>query len=130
MRLCPQSIAIDNKKYGCRDVITELDYCGFDVPLRKDITNDNIRFYAWLCRTSALMLKYKDAEIKRLRDSLKNKLPPVKPDKDGESCRCGKCDAFIMRVSQTRVPINKESVRFCSHCGNPIDWQEWEYEWE
>ena len=63
--------------------------------------------------------------INILKDRIKQLQTKQKPKNDGNFCRCGKCDEFIMRSSQTVIPINREKVRFCSHCGQPIDWMAW-----
>ena len=63
-------------------------------------------------------------------DRMNVELNPIKPDIDGHYCRCGRCDDYIMSAKQATVPINRESIRFCGHCGQPIDWTDLEKDGE
>jgi len=75
------------------------------------------------------VINEQQAEIERLETAMTD-MQPIKPDIDGKACRCGRCDDFIMSTKQTRVPINRERIRFCGHCGQPIDWYDIEKDGE
>ena len=62
MRLTDEMIQEDNKRFKRQDLLAEFNYCGKEVPKRKSITNDDIRFYAWLCRSAYTLLKEQEAE--------------------------------------------------------------------
>ena len=57
MRFTDEMIAEDEKRWHTRDVVTELGYCGEYMRDRKDMTNDDIRFYAYIMRKACRMLK-------------------------------------------------------------------------
>lgn len=57
MRFTDEMIAEDEKRWHARDVVTELGYCGEYMRDRKDMTNDDIRFYAYIMRKACRMLK-------------------------------------------------------------------------
>lgn len=63
MNITPEMITEDEKRWHARDVITELGYCGHYMRDRKDMTNLDIRFYAYLMRKAHDMLK---AQIPRV----------------------------------------------------------------
>ena len=70
MRLTDEQVMQDNKRFANYNALTELKYCGWDMPHRKSITNDNIHFYAWLCRSAVALLK-EQPEIVRCKDCWK-----------------------------------------------------------
>ena len=57
MNITPEMITEDEKRWHARDVIMELGYCGNYMRDRKDMTNLDIRFYAYLMRKAHDMLK-------------------------------------------------------------------------
>lgn len=57
MRFTDEMIAEDEKRWHARDVVTELGYCGEYMRDRKNMTNDDIRFYAYIMRKACRMLK-------------------------------------------------------------------------
>ena len=57
MRLTDEMIQEDDKRFKRQNLLAEFNYCGKEVPKRKSITNDDIRFYAWLCRSAYILLK-------------------------------------------------------------------------
>ena len=57
MRLTEEQALQDDKRYASCNMLAELKYCGWDIPHRKSITNEEIRFYAWLCRSAVALLK-------------------------------------------------------------------------
>ena len=48
----PDIQAIDDATYKDRNVKAELKYCGTFIRHRKEITNQDLRFYAWLFRAA------------------------------------------------------------------------------
>ena len=68
MRLTVEMVLQDNKRFEMCNALAELKYCGWEVPHRKSITNDEIRFYAWLCRSAVELLKEQQAVIEQMRN--------------------------------------------------------------
>lgn len=64
MRLSEEQVLQDNNRFANYNALAELKYCGWEIPHRKAITNDNIRFYAWLCRSAVVLLK--EHEVREL----------------------------------------------------------------
>lgn len=62
MRLTDEQVMQDNKRFANCNALAELKYCGWDIPHRKSITNDEIHFYAWLCRSAVALLKEQEAK--------------------------------------------------------------------
>ena len=63
MYLSDEMVEKDDKKFLHHNIVAELKYMGREIPHRKTITNDDIRFYAWLCRRAVEMLDEKDRRI-------------------------------------------------------------------
>ena len=61
MMLTEEMIAEDEKRWNDRNIVAELGYCGKNVRHRKSITNDDIRFYAYIMRKAYAMLETKEA---------------------------------------------------------------------
>lgn len=57
MMITEEMIAEDEKRWNDRNIVAELGYCGKNVCHRKNITNDDIRFYAYIMRQAHAMLK-------------------------------------------------------------------------
>lgn len=57
MKFSEEMIAEDEQRWHARDVITELGYCGKYMRDRRDMRNDDIRFYAYLMRKAHKMLE-------------------------------------------------------------------------
>ena len=65
MRLTDEQVMQDNKRFANCNALAELKYCGWDIPHRRSITNDEIHFYAWLCRSAVALLREQEKkEIK------------------------------------------------------------------
>ena len=71
MRLTYEQVMQDNKRFANCNALAELKYCGWDIPHRKSITNDEIHFYAWLCRSVVAMLKEQEQKINELEEKLR-----------------------------------------------------------
>ena len=67
MMLTEEMIAEDEKRWNDRNIVAELGYCGKNIRHRKNITNDDIRFYAYIMRKAHAMLKEQE-EIVRCGD--------------------------------------------------------------
>lgn len=61
MKFTEEMINEDEKRWHARDVITELGYCGNYMCDRKDMTNIDIRFYAYIMRKAHDLLKEQEA---------------------------------------------------------------------
>jgi len=66
MNITPEMKVEDEKRWYARDVITELSYCGNYMRDRKDMTNLDIRFYAYLMRKAHDMLKDQEPRVMTL----------------------------------------------------------------
>jgi len=66
MRLTVEQVVQDNKRFANCNALAELNFCGWDIPHRKSITNDEIHFYAWLCRSAVALLKEQQERIETL----------------------------------------------------------------
>lgn len=64
MRFTPEMMAEDEKMWHARDVLKELTYCSTNMRDRKRMRNLDIRYYAYLMRKAAEMLR----ELKREED--------------------------------------------------------------
>lgn len=53
-------------------------------------------------------------------------------DFDGKTVwRCGKCGCRIFYPSDTQSDENEMNYyKYCAHCGRPIKWTKWPYEYE
>lgn len=107
MRITDDMIAEDEKRWHARDVVIELGYCSNYMRDRKDMTNLDIRFYAYIMRKARDLLKAQE---------------PVKPlilVKDaalsnGAKYLCGKCGGSFFH----------QKVNFCPWCGKAVKWIE------
>ena len=61
MMITEEMIAEDEKRWHARNIVVELGYCGKNIRHRINITNDDIRFYAYIMRKAHAMLKEKEA---------------------------------------------------------------------
>lgn len=59
MRFTDEMKAEDEKRWHTRDIVTELGYCGDYMRDRKNMTNLDIRFYAYIMRRAEEVLKDK-----------------------------------------------------------------------
>ena len=103
MRLTDEQVMQDNKRFANCNALAELKYCGWDIPHRKSITNDEIHFYAWLCRSAVDLLKERDAVLP---------IPYHRSDGTIFKYECRKCRTKIFNGDL-----------FCRHCGRPILWK-------
>lgn len=106
MRLTDEMVELDDRKYRDRNVLVELKYMGREIKHRKTVTNDDLRFMAWLYR-SALNLQKDQEAVEPTVSSLETH--------DGLCSwwyQCGKC----------KMPID-HGDRFCRHCGKKVKWE-------
>ena len=68
MRLTEQMIQEEDKRWSGRNFLAELKFCGKEITDRQSITNDNIRFYAWLCRRADEKIEEQRNKISDLLD--------------------------------------------------------------
>lgn len=61
MKFTEEMINEDEKRWHERDIITELGYCGNNMRDRKNVTNMDIRFYAYIMRKAHAMLEAQEA---------------------------------------------------------------------
>jgi len=103
MRLTDEMIKEDDKRFVRQDMLNEFKYCGKEVPLRKSITNDDIRFYAWLCRSAYALLKEQEAVVPNTGHWIYKKYD------DMFMCSC--CEKYSIR----------NNYPFCHWCGAKMD---------
>ena len=94
MRLTDEMVLQDNKRFKQCNALAELKYCGWEIPHRKSITNDEIRFYAWLCRSAVGMLKEQKT---------------VEP--------------FHLCVGNSFSLVEDSHFDYCPYCGKSIAWE-------
>jgi len=102
MRFSKEMIAEDEKRWHARDVVTELGYCSTYMRDRKDMTNLDIRFYAYIMRKAHEMLK------------AQKPIPASIKDSDGGATHwyvCGSCQAPI-----------QSGDNYCHECGKAVKW--------
>ena len=111
MRLTDEMIKQDNKKFAHHNAVTELKYMGVNTPHRKSITNDDIRFYAWLCRMSMELL---DSKVPK-------KVYEVENDFTGlPVTHCPKCNIALPMYLYGRGYDGE--LQFCPYCGQAVTW--------
>ena len=71
MQLTEQQIQEDDERYSNRDILRELRYCGNEVKQRKNITEQDIRYYAWLCRAAYKQMMKVATELMLENEKLK-----------------------------------------------------------
>lgn len=64
MMITEEMIAEDEKRWNDRNIVAELGYCGKNIRHRKNITKDDIRFYAYIMRKAHAMLKEQEAVVR------------------------------------------------------------------
>ena len=108
MIITEEMIAEDEKRWHDRNIVAELGYCGKNIRHRKNITNDDIRFYAYIMRKAHAMLKEQEA---------------VKPIRDDGIYRCGNCKQVCVgyEVEFTHRIIKVEN--YCHKCGKAVKWE-------
>lgn len=109
MRFTEEMINEDEKRWHARDIVTELGYCGNYMRDRKNMTNMDIRFYAYIMRKAYYMLKEQEAvkptAMQRMDENFSFFVPYY---------LCGNC----------RYELVGENVMFCAHCGRKVKWND------
>ena len=110
MRLTNEQVMQDNKIFAHHNVLTELKYCGWEIPHRKSISNADIRFYAWLCRSAADLLKEQEAK-------------PMIENERGWNCPA--CGIELIKKTASGYPCNLTDlpINFCPRCGQEVKWE-------
>jgi len=62
MKITDDMIAEDEMRWHARDIVMELGYCSSYIKDRKNLTNDDLRFYAFLMREARAMLEEQGAD--------------------------------------------------------------------
>lgn len=117
MRLTDETIQEDDKRFKRQNLLAEFNYCGKYVPHRKSITNDDIRFYAWLCRSAYALLKEQEAvepHYTTLRYFANGKEVAVQHP---ECPRCIKNGLVLFGAE-----IEKGQA-YCKRCGQAMKWK-------
>ncbi len=101
MKFTEEMINEDEKRWHARDVVTELGYCGNYMMDRRNITNLDIRFYAYIMRKAYNMLKeHEKAKVVFGRC------------KDGSfATECGHCGMYL-----------DKAYSICPKCNKELDW--------
>lgn len=93
MRLTDEMVELDDRKYRDRNVLVELKYMGREIKHRKTVTNDDLRFMAWLYRSALNLLKEQESVIKALKSDLDETLAVL--GGQPEIVRCEDCKHWI-----------------------------------
>lgn len=104
MRITKEMIAEDEQRWHARDVVTELGYCSTYMRDRKDITNLDIRFYAYIMRRAHEMLKRQE-----------QKPPIIKENSYGWK--------FYYCPSCGKEFYQNNKFSFCEKCGQAVRWE-------
>lgn len=109
MRFTEEMLAEDEKRWHARDVVTELGYCGNYIQDRKNMTNLDIRFYAFLMRKAHDMLKKQEP-----------KHPLVTENAYGwKFYHCPSCGREFYG---DRLHGRMNKMTFCDKCGQAVKW--------
>lgn len=110
MMITEEMIAKDEKRWNDRNIVVELGYCGNNIRHRKNITKDDIRFYAYIMRKAHAMLKEQEA---------------VKPILEQDSMVCGECGHEVIWQKMLGDGIwGDEKLDYCPHCGRKVKWDD------
>lgn len=107
MNFSEEMLAEDEKRWHARDVVAELGYCGNYMRDRKNMTNLDIRFYAYLMRKAHEMLKAQEPVL-AVKLQSKKYIGRTGIAYDGS---CGNCSTYLMRA-----------WRACPLCGQAVKW--------
>ena len=69
MKITPEMMVEDEKWWHARDVVTELGYCGNEMRDRRNMTNADIRFYAYIMRKAHDLLKKEEPRVLTLEEA-------------------------------------------------------------
>lgn len=78
MQLTEQQIQEDDMRYSGRDILRELRVCGSEVPPRKIVTDEDIRYHAWLCRAAYKQMMKVAAELMIENEKLKKQFSIIR----------------------------------------------------
>lgn len=115
MMITEEMIAEDEKRWYASNIIAELGYCGNNIRHRKTITNDDIRFYAYIMRKAWAMLK-EQAPIEPIKEEIEQAGPLY------HRCYCKKCGHHVGNMIRNKVTEAHEN--YCSSCGQAVKWDE------
>lgn len=106
----------DEKRWGNRNVLTELRYCGSHMRDRKNMTHLDIRFYAYIMRKAYYLLKEQEPK-KIIRKQGKRE------NSDGSityfaEWYCPHCGKLLNRGFDTPW------IEFCYKCGKAVRWND------
>ena len=105
MTFTEEMLAEDEKKWGYRNILAELKYCGNHMRDRKIMTNQDIRFYAYIMRRAYDMLKEQEPKTVLHRE-------------DGEYCpRCSTITTRAIGVQKLHL-----GTSYCPYCGKAVKW--------
>ena len=149
MRFTEEMIAEDEKRWHARDVVIELGYCSTYMRNRKDMTNLDIRFYAYIMRRAHEMLKRQEPrvmtleEIKALPDyvfledrdishafSIKTISRPALPQLVFENISGEECVGFRGPDGDTSLVTSRYGVEWRCWTSRPTDAQREAVPWE
>lgn len=114
MMFTEEMIAEDDKRWHARNVIAELGYCGKNMRHRKNITNLDIRFYAYIMRKAYYLLKEQEPK-KVIRKQGKRENSDGSIDYFAE-WYCPHCGLLLNRGFETPW------IEYCYKCGKAVKW--------
>lgn len=107
MRLSDELIEQDNDRWAHVNLLAELEYCGRNIKHRKNITNDDLRFYATLMRYAKIQLTPTPIPVDTKIIGL--------PDGDKEVWCCFDCRMIL-----------DPNFTYCPHCGALLSWDKYD----
>ena len=111
MKFTEEMLAEDEKCWHARDVVAELCYCGNYIRDRKNMTNRDIRFYAYIMRKAYNMLKKQEQG---------QESKTVLHRDDGDYCPwCSTIATRAMGVQKLHL-----GTSYCPYCGHAVKWCE------
>ena len=108
MKFTEEMINEDEKRWHARDVVTELGYCGNYMCDRKNMTNHDIRFYAYIMRKAYYLLKEQEPKAGHWT---------VLKNCSNAGVYCSECQTKVF----DHYPMPKKLSRFFPHCGAKMD---------
>lgn len=133
MKFTPEMIEEDNRRWHARNIAVEMRYCSNYMKDRKDMTNLDIRFYAYLFRKGAELLEAQEPIESRLHlcDSCAKVYPECDSVHDGVAFGSGVgndnvigCTAYVNRWEAQEPCADAEHDKYCRICGRAVNWDD------
>jgi len=128
MKFTKEMIAEDEKRWHSRDIKVELGYCSNYMRDRKDMTNLDIRFYAYIMRKALELLKAQESIANEPHGQWVKVYGYATPGGD-PVWRCSECGKGIHTygIEHGTYGANIADGQWvsCPNCGVKIDGEKW-----